>query len=94
MDHEIGFFAKFYKVLKDQPLVKNLVKIPEAQVPLIKLKICETEIDLLLCSKKAGASLISVDGAANKKSANSLQGYECTLNIEKIATHYGIQTFR
>ena len=94
MDHENGFFGKFYKYLKEQSMVENLIKIPEAQVPLIKMKIYQTDFDLLLCSKKEGEPLDSVDGAANKKSTMSLQGYECSQNIEKIATRYGISTFR
>ena len=60
LDHDNGtFFDRFFKFLKGQEHVQSIIKIEEAQVPLIKLQIGSCDIDLLLCSKKSFASSLS-----------------------------------
>lgn len=87
LDHDNDtFFGSFYLYLQAQPAVESILKVEEAQVPLIKMKIIGAEIDLLLCSKKSFASnLTDASDTSSKKSFNSIQGLECTLNLEKIA---------
>jgi len=60
-------------------------------VPLLKLQICGVEIDMVLCSKKCFAAELknSID-VSNKKSFNSIQGYECSLILEKVALNLPI----
>lgn len=87
LDHENGtFFHSFYGYLQKMKEISDLQKIEEAQVPLIKLKIFNVEIDLLLCAKYNSAKdLCDSEDTASKKSLNSIQGLECTLTLEKIA---------
>jgi len=87
LDHENGtFFNSFYGYLQKENEISDLQKIEEAQVPLIKLKIFNVEIDLLLCAKYASAKdLCDSEETVSKKSLNSIQGLECTLTLEKIA---------
>mgnify|MGYP000961767585 CR=1 FL=1 len=87
LDHDNGtFFDKFFKHLKDQSCIQSILKIEEAQVPLIKLKINDIDIDMLLCAKKSFASELSDTADTNgKKSFNSIQGYQATKILQKVA---------
>lgn len=74
LDHDNGtFFYHFFDFLENQPEIEKVIKVEEAQVPLIKIEIEKIEIDLLLCSKKSYASdLGDQRDAANRKSFASI----------------------
>lgn len=87
MDHENGsFFDEFFRYLGEIESIKNLIKVEEAHVPLIKMTLLDVDIDLLLCSKKQFAQdLCDMRDIENKKSFISIQGRECSIVLEKIA---------
>jgi hypothetical protein len=95
LDHDNGsFFDIFFGYLQKKQssgLITDLQKVEEALVPLIKLKINNIDIDLLLCSKASSASdLTDPLDTTSKKSLNSIQGYECTRVLEQISSSFQI----
>ena len=81
------------KLSNHQMVIHSVRKVEQASVPLIKIRVNQTDIDLLLCAKSRRAKVLSdTSFLISKKSEISILGLECTNLLRQIASDLNPRT--
>ena len=101
--HSSHFFTVFFQMLKSQPLVKNLISVRNAFVPLIKMRFQDIDVDLAFASLATNEispdmddNYLENDSILNDigdKAVRSLNGVRVSNMIRKLVPPEAIGSF-